>query len=320
MAITINEIIEAFDIRSAQEKYYENRKKRYASYTNRASSIGYFVPSLDGCQRKGVYERLNWRDKQLFDTQSYIRFEEGNRQEEHVLSDLKKWGFDIIKQQDDFIWEKYQISGHIDGKWKYKDIEPPVEIKSMSPFIFQKVGVYEDLNKESWLRAYKAQINIYMLYHNIDFGIFVCKDKSSGAIKPIVVEMDYQLAEDCLQTAEIINEHVKNKTYPDQIDDHKVCEKCLYNHICMPDVEFGVPLKISEDKTAVENIDYYLANKFKKKEIEQLWNDIIKPAIKAEADEEGRVNLVLGKKYHITGKNDARGSFRAKIDLIGTEE
>lgn len=321
MTVVIPDLVKAI----ADEK--AKKIKRYPCHVNRASNLGYAVPELGGCIRKGVYERTNWQDKELHDVGLQFIFDEGNHQERQVLKDVLDSGYEIIEAQSSYSWEQYQISGHIDGKIMCKtetgeNIAVPVEIKSMHPQIFSTIHQFEDFKIKPWHRAYMAQITLYMLMQNIDVAIFILKDKSSGKLKQIRVGLDYELGEACLRTAEIINEHVAKKTLPDRITDIDVCSKCSYKLLCHPDRNFGVELKIADDPSFEAKIDRYFEVEDAKSEAKKLWDNITdkcKATSKNDKGELAELNVLLGK-YHIKGKVSSNGSFRTTISTIGSED
>lgn len=287
--------------------------KRWPCHVNRASGIGYAVPMLEGCLRRGVYDRTHWKDREMHDVRVQLIFDEGNNQERQVLIDLAAAGVSIIEQQSAWTWEPYQLSGHIDGVYVEDGISYPVEIKSMSPHIFASVSTFDDFKKKPWTRAYMAQITLYMLSKNIDKGIFILKNKSTGELKQITVDLDYDLGEACISTAEQINEHIKASTLPDRIDDRQKCKECPFKLVCLPEISFGEELKIKDDQIFESRIDRYLELSETAKECASVY-DIIKAESKASA-ENGSLNIMVGK-YHLTGKTDARGAFRLNIETI----
>lgn len=320
-------MIEIPNLVEAVENEKAKNIKRYPCHVTRASSLGYFVPELDGCLRRGVYERTNWGDKKLFEVSSQLIFEEGDRQENAVFRDLLDAGHPIIEQQTPYEWKTPEgetlLTGHIDGKLICKDHEGksvavPVEIKSMHPNIFSTVYTIEDFKKKPWTKAYIAQITVYMLMNNIDVGLFILKNKSSGQMKQIIVKLDYELGEACIRTAEKINEYVKKQELPDRITDRDTCKECPFNHICLPDMDFGQEIEVGDDPDFEKKMDQYLEIKNTAKEADTLWKDILSPKMKATA-KNGTLNMLLGK-YHLTGKTDKKGSFRPKVTLIDAED
>lgn len=285
--------------------------KRWPCHTNRASELGYAVPFLEGCLRRGVYARTHWQDREMHDVSVQFIFDEGNNQERQVLIDLASAGVQILEQQSAWTWGLYQISGHIDGTYIEDGIAYPVEIKSMSPNIFGIVKCFEDFKKKPWTRAYMAQITLYMLSKNIDKGIFILKNKSTGELRQITVDLDYDLGEACLSTAEQINTHIKNDTLPDRIDDRQKCKDCPFKLICLPEIQFGEELKIKDDPIFEKRLDRYFELKENASECEAVY-EIIRSESK-ESAENGVLNILVGK-YLLTGKTDTRGAFRLKIE------
>jgi len=319
--IHIPNLVEAVELDKAK------KIKRHPCHVNRASSLGYAVEMLGGCLRRGVYERTNWGDKRMWDVSSILIFEEGDRQELAVFRDLQDAGFPIIEQQTPYEWKtpdgKILATGHIDGKimCENDDGQPvavPVEIKSMHPNIFGGVYTLEDFEKKPWTRAYLAQMTLYMLMNNIDIGLFVLKNKSSGKLKQILVPLDYELGEACIKAAEMINKHVETKTLPERCNDRDICKECQFNHICLPDINFGQEIEIGDDPSFESKVEEYLEIKDIGAKAKNLWDKVIRPKMAVTA-KDGNLNLLLGK-YHLTGKTNSKGSFLGKIKLVDEDE
>ncbi len=306
--------------------FYQKKAKRSPCHVNRASSIGYFVPSLGGCVRKGVYERTKWQEKKLWEPTTLMIFEQGNREERNVTEDLMNAGWEIIEAQS-----ASEVKGrdgeilctlHIDGKIVFNINDEnhfvPIEIKSMDPNIYRQMKSLEDFKKKPWTTAYLAQIQIYMFANNMDTALFILKNKSSGQIKTITVGLDYDLAEECLKICEEINNHVKNNTVPDRIDNRDTCKDCMFNHVCLPDMDFGEEIEVGDDPSFEGKLKDYMEMVETKKTAEALYKKILSPKMKATA-KGGTLNMVIGN-WHLTGKTDAKGTFRPKITPIDEEE
>lgn len=287
--------------------------KRMPCHSNRASSLGYFVPELEGCLRRGVYERTRWQEKELHSAETQLIFDEGNSQEVLVLRDLAAAGVQVIEQQTMYEWKEHQISGHIDGKIIDNGEAIPLEIKSMNPNIFATMKTFEDMKRKPWTRAYMAQVMMYMLMQNVDRAVFVLKDKSNGSLRQIEVGLDYDLGEYCIRTAEAINEHVRADTLPDRITDRETCKRCPYKMVCLPDIDFGVPLKIVDDPEAEERITRTQELKEDSAEYTKLWK-LVSSEAKAQAAG-GELNILCGK-WHLTGKTDTAGKFKLKVEDV----
>lgn len=296
------------------DKIKENKSKgikRYPCKSNRASALGYSVPELGGCIRRGVYERTSWQEKALWEVEQIMRLNEGNHQEKIVMMDLAEAGIQVIEQQTPYEWAKFEITGSIDGKIVVDGKAIPLEIKSMSPNIFRTINDLSDFRRYSWTTSYLAQIQIYMLLQNADQAVFLLKDKSSGALKQINVALDLELAEKCLKAAERINEHIRDQTYPERIEDREKCKDCPFKLTCLPDIQWGEELKIEDDPELESRIDEYLELEDSKKRAAELWK-VITSRAKSTANS-GNLNILVGK-YRVTGKTDSKGSFRTKIE------
>jgi len=221
------------------EKIIEQKQKKIRlrpCHTNRASSLGHI------CERKLVFDRTRWEEATLYDVGLQFIFDEGNLQEAQVLKDLAEAGWQILEQQRDYEWKQYQITAHLDGKVLIPEqiMLPPLEIKSMNPFTFKTINSAQDIlqSKKHYIRAYASQMQLYLLLSNSERGVFIFKDKSSGQLKEIWMELDYQAAEDLLKKAERINAFVANKETPPPIPwDEDICGRCAYAHICLPEAK-----------------------------------------------------------------------------------
>ena len=221
------------------ERILENVKKDIRlrpCHTNRASSLGHI------CERKLVFDRTRWQEATLHDVGLQLIFREGHLQEQAVLKDLTEAGWQVIEQQRDYEWKQYQITAHLDGKVVLPDymLLPPLEIKSMNPYTFKQINTAQDIlqSKKHYIRAYAAQMMVYLLLSNSDKGVFIFKDKSSGLLKEIWMELDYQMAEELVKKAERINGYVAAGETPPPIPwDEDICGRCAYAHICLPEAK-----------------------------------------------------------------------------------
>lgn len=208
--------------------------KLHPTHTNRASELGH------PCERYLVFKRTRWQDATLHDVGLQFIFDEGNLQERAVIRELEDAGFQIIEQQRDYEWKEYQITAHLDGKLVLEGGAVPLEVKSMSPYIFKAIQTAADLMNPRFphLQKYLAQLQIYMLLSNTDKAVLLLKDKSSGQLKELWLDLDYAAAEALIQKAQRINRHVEAGIVPDPIPySEKVCGTCAFLHICLPDVK-----------------------------------------------------------------------------------
>jgi len=219
-------------INSSVKKYLESKIRVYPAHVNRASEIGH------PCERYLVYTRIAWNKKAKHDWHLQRIFDLGNMYEVDTLKLLSEAGITILEQQRAFKLEKPVITGHIDGKILFEGTAYPMEIKSMSPFVWQKINSIEDMlhGKYPYLRKYPGQMMVYLLMDNKDEGVFILVNKTTGQIKVITVPLDYEYAETLLQKAERIDKYVERNELPPHIEEKNICANCSFKHICLPDL------------------------------------------------------------------------------------
>ncbi len=287
------------------EKILESKARKIKQYpvnSNRASDLG--IP----CVRYHVLNRTRWQEKALHDVGLQMIFDMGNEIEEIVLRELAEAGVKVIEQQRSFSWPEYGITGHIDGQVLIGGEAVPMEIKSCSPFVFKAINTIDDLKngKYAYLRKYPCQLNLYLLMDGKERGIFLFKDKVSGAIKEIPMEIDYDLGEQALKRAEETNAHIAAGTLPDPINDNLWCDGCAYAHVCLPD-HAGTEVEIDTGDLATI-LDRMEVLKEAKREYEELDAQV-------KAKTEGREKILAGN-WFIVGKWQERKGFTVAASRI----
>jgi CRISPR/Cas system-associated exonuclease Cas4 (RecB family) len=259
-----------------------------------------------------VLERTRWQDRELHDVKLQLIFDEGIDQERAVLRDLATAGITCIEQQSSFAFPEQDLTGHIDAMILESDGGTmPLEIKSCSPYIFDSLNTIADFQKKSWHRAYLAQINLYLLAKGKDRGLFLLKNKSTGALKQIEVSLDYDLTEKILRAAERINAHIKAGTLPERIADVEVCKGCPMRLVCAPGQKWGEEMAVADDPEFEKRLDMHFELSGPRSDYEDNYK-IIASRVKATAKGQA-VKLVIGK-YVVEGKPDSRGAMRITIE------
>lgn len=264
--------------------------KQYPVNANRASELGH------ECLRYLVLNRTRWQEKTLHDARLQMIFDMGRMVEDAVQQDLREAGFTIIEQQRPFSWQKYQITGVIDFKIAIDGQVYPCEVKSAAPHAFDSINSIQDMLRHKWpyMRRYPAQLYLYLLMDNKERGVFLFKNKSTGEMKEIWVDLDYAFAESLIQKAEAINKHVAEGTLPDPIEyNEDVCGECGFVHICMPE-RIGKEVEISENTELLELVARYMELKPGAKEFDDV-NDRINKLV------QGKDKILIGD-YFIEGK------------------
>lgn len=145
---------------------------------------------------------------------------------------------------------------------------------------------------------------IYMMERNTEKGLFVFKGKSSGDLKPMILDLDYELAEEALQKAEKTNEWVAKKEYPDRIAyDPEICDWCWFRTECLPPKENIKGITISDDINFIE----LLRTREELKESHSEYGKIdkrVKAILKAQDDLK-----LFAENFMITGKEIHRDGF-----------
>lgn len=212
------------------DSFLMSKRKRSPVPSNRASELGH------PCTRYLVYRRTVWQEQELPDLNLTRLFYEGIEQEQLIKKLLRDAGIKIVREQEPFEWKEFNITGHIDGMVEIDGQEIPVEIKGLSPYVFPLVNTEADLYsaKQYWLRNYLAQMTLYLLLTEKEKGFFIFKNKTSGEIKEMECELNYEFGEQLLKKAKFIEDFVARKKLPDRIDRHNVCRDCGFRHICLP--------------------------------------------------------------------------------------
>ena len=140
----------------------------------------------------------------------------------------------------------------------------------------------------------RDRLTLYMMMDNKERGLFLFKNKSTGELKEIWMDLDYDFAESLVQKAEAINKHVAEGTLPEPMEyDENICGDCGYVHICMPD-RIGKEVEISDNTELLELVMRYTTLKPGAKEFDEV-NERINKLV------EGREKILVGD-YFIEGK------------------
>jgi uncharacterized protein YqgQ len=203
----------------------------YPQNNLRCSSIGH------PCARYVYLCITNFNDRTPPDVGLQAIFGLGNTLETHVIEKIKEAGFEVITPTErSFRIMPQNITGRED--LRIKDPETgelyPVEVKSISPFEFDKLNNFSDFvnSKKPFIRAYAAQIQLYMYQFAKPYGFFALINKLTGEIKFIKIDLDYEYCENVLQKAEYINDCLSKQTPPDACEEIGLCDKCDLQHIC----------------------------------------------------------------------------------------
>jgi hypothetical protein len=291
--LIIEKLIE--DIQAQRKQYYMDKISPYPRRNFYASDIW-------DCDRYMVYGVLNWEDRLPTTWELHERFEAGNDAENKIVALLRKWGFDVIHTQMPIEVKNRQgeiiCTGRIEGKIKHDGELVPFEAKLMMPYKFKGINSVEDMNKDIFYRKYPRQMGAYLYGQNKEQGLFIITD--GVRLKFIPIYLEYETMEWILQRLERNWEHVKNKTLPDRIEyKSKMCGKCPFNHVCLPDMKAQGEGMITDDE-----LEQDLTKWWELKEAKQEYDSLDK-SIKSQV--EGR-QFLLGE-FQVGGKYIERSSY-----------
>ena len=311
------------EVQQLQQAVLDAAKSRITNYQRRsiwASQLGH------PCLRYNEYAITRWKDRQPHDAHLQLIFEEGRIHEDTLDEALKAAGF-LFRQSQQPLDEvvardgkrmKYNISGRLDREVSHKTLFPgiwvPAEFKTMADYIWQSIDTLDDMkNHRSWyIRMYPSQLNFYDYAKSRELGLFILKNKTSGAYKFIWCPLDLELAERDLHNAEDINlaverieadpANAENYLSPRISYDEKICGRCPFNHICLPDQQFGgVEIELDE---AVET-------QLRKRED-------LKPAVAEFKELDDTLKDIFKKRKE--GLYLVAGSFNVKVSTIPSRE
>lgn len=250
------------DLVAAWRKLMTDRRDRRGlrgrSFTNNASELG------DGCLRKLVYKRVAPEDFAAITPELQSIFEWGDVVEEYVSRRLSEAGFRLTHAQMSTRWEKYNLSGHIDGYVQDPDTGEMIviDIKGLNPYDWDRLNTVIDV-QEGWTAKYLAQLVLYLWLENKDHGLLFIFGKSGAWPKQIDIyrENHIDLAESLLQRAEQIELHVAEyrrltelgqkeaaeASLPEGINVRSECERCGIRTRCNPILEYGPEVRVIED-------------------------------------------------------------------------
>ena len=216
-------------------KLFKAKKDKITIYpcnNLRASNLGH------PCERYLYLLIKHWDEQKPHDVGLQNIFDLGNTLEEHTIRNIKEAGFEIVTPTVRS-WKVDVKGGIITGREdiRIKDENGellPVEIKGISPFEFDKLNTVDDFmkSKRAYIRAYPAQLFIYMLNFGKEKGFFALTNKLTGETKFIEVPFDYEFGDQMLNKAERVYKALEAGEAPPACDDISICEGCSLAHIC----------------------------------------------------------------------------------------
>lgn len=225
--------------------------------SNWASSMGH------PCELHLTLWRVRGELAQPIDPSLQRVFEEGKKQESLILRELEDMGVTVLERgvaiQTDPTLKALQIHGHLDAKldcsglplevlaplqvaypgvdWRRKRVV--AECKSLSPHWFGKLVDYDAMMTASahYVRSWAEQMQLYLFGHNDEAGLYVFKNKVSGAMRFVPVLLDLATCDALAQKAKRINEAVVQAQATGWVPTpipwrEDVCSSCPFLALC----------------------------------------------------------------------------------------
>lgn len=278
---------------------------------NRSSELGH------PCVRYLTYLRTHWQERAPHSVALQYLFDERRRQEDHAVEDLKEAGYFFVEQQRPFAWDKYQISGRIDGqiglpRGATNPVLVPAEIKNINQWEWERVdpngGARQFVDSEKiWLRKIPGQMAAYLLMNNKELGALILRNASDGRPKVVEVAIDWEVGEEILRKAELVNAHAAAGTLPERIPfSEEVCGRCPFFHICLPDEALRAGASFLDDPDLEAKLIRRAALEAASREYERLDKEV-KAVAKRAIDGDGEA--IVGTDWLLRVKTVARKAY-----------
>jgi hypothetical protein len=210
------------------------------------------------CERQMVYELTVPERAPMWSPELLAKFRFGDDREANVLADLAKIGrdatppFRVINQQERFTVRdrrgRTALVGKVDARVEVGGRLVPIELKAWSPYVVDRLAVFDDCLDNPWTRAGAFQLLAYMLAAGEPWGILLLD--RSGIPKLLPVELNdanLERAESFLAKAERVLDHIEAETMPDYLDDPATCRRCaFFGHTCNPPTLTAAPLILDD--------------------------------------------------------------------------
>jgi hypothetical protein len=128
-------------------------------------------------------------------------------------------------------------------------IRAPIEVKSWSPMLVDRLDTFEDVFANQWTRTGGYQLLAYMLGANEPFGFLLLDRSGVPKLLPVELEPNLDRIDEFLTRAETALDHVVAGTLPDYLDDPDECvQRCpFYGATCNPPIAAANVLELLND-------------------------------------------------------------------------
>ena len=275
-------------VEEAIKTLYQKRSERIRALIHPQSKQPYFyLSSVHTCARNLCYRLTHGDQRPEFDEYVQAKLEAGNEQERIVKGELLAMGYELIKAQER-LEVPYQgpveklrgqviAVGKIDGALRFGGVEIPTEIKACHPNVWTRLNSVDDLLKYEHAERYVRQLLLYVYAKNLEYGMFILVDfLGHWKFIPIMLGNYLEVAELALRTMEIAWAATAEKKEPDRISyHHKICGRCDFASICLPDVKVDGTAQVIDDPEIEATITRHEELKKISKEYDDLHDSLV---------------------------------------------
>lgn len=242
-------------------------------YPGHAEARDYMYASARrNCLRRAVLEARHPEAVPTFDSDVKARLLRGSDRERDLIQDMNRVGrlaepsFVVIGQQERIAIAdrrgRIVIKGRIDGKIRWQTGEKwSFEVKSWSPFLVERIHVFDDLFANVWTASGAYQILSYLFASNEPHGLLILDRPGLPRLIDVALEPHLDRMEQFLADATVVRDHIDAGTLPDFIHDAEECRRCpLFGGLCQPPIAYAeTPIIVSEEW--IEKLERWHATK-----------------------------------------------------------
>jgi hypothetical protein len=198
------------------------------------------------CDRRLVLEMREPHAMPAWPAEVLAKFRRGEDRERDLLLDLSRVGrdaeppFKVIGQQEAFRLKdrkgRVAISGKVDARLHIGDVRAPLEVKTWSSQLTDRIETFSDCFESPWTRAGAYQLLSYLFGAGEPWGFLLLDRSGIPALLPVELDAHLDHVEEFLTRAERAIDHLEAGTLPDYLaHDAAECQRCaFYGHTCNP--------------------------------------------------------------------------------------
>jgi hypothetical protein len=264
-----------------------------------------YASSRRECTRRMVLEMTDGDKMTPFEPDVLAKFERGQDRERDLLISLTRAGqtcepsFTVIGQQERFELRDHQgrvaIVGKVDARLQVNGDRPPVEVKSWSPQLVDRINRFEDLFESPWTRSGAYQLLSYLFAAGESFGFLLLDRSGLPLLLPVELIPNLDRVEEFLGQAETAMDHKAAGTLPDYIQDAGECKRCpFFGAGCNPPLLSGEGAVVLTDPELEPMLERWESLKDSALEYDRIDSDIKKKL--------RGVEMGICGKFAVTGK------------------